>query len=148
MKTLFISILLSITTFLYSQTLIFRCDGVQNFHHPMMSTKEASEKGLMVYDEGGTAVGYYIVNLDTKQIILVDSADKEKPVRDDARIYNVALYSDTLMDFWVNYTTREGLPAKSSFYYEKENNIVLIRRIKDGIVYGCFLVNVRVEKKG
>lgn len=147
MKTLFVSILLSITTFLNSQTLIFRCEGVQNFHHPIMTTKEASEKGLMVYDEGGKAVGYYIVNLDTKQIILVDSADKKRPVKDDARIYKVAMYNDSLMDFWVNYTERDGTPTQSTFYYEKANNIVLVRRIKDGMVYGYFLVNVRVEKK-
>ena len=147
MKTLFISVLLSITTFLNSQTLIFRYDGFQRFHHPIMTTREASEKGLLVYDEGSTATSYYIVNLDTKQIILVDSANKQEPIRDDARIYNIALYNDSLMDFWVNYTTREGEPAKSSFYYEKANNIVLVRRIKNGMIYGFFLVNVRVEKK-
>ena len=77
----------------------------------------------------------------------MDSANKQEPIRDDARIYNIALYNDSLMEFWVNYTTREGEPAKSSFYYEKANNIVLVRRIKDGMIYGFFLVNVRVEKK-
>ena len=147
MKTLFISVLLSITAFVNSQTLIFRYDGLQKFHHPIMTTKEASEKGLMVYDGGCESKSYYIVNLDTKQIILVDSANEQEPIRDDARIYNIALYNDSLMDFWVNYTTREGEPAKSSFYYEKANNIVLVRRIKNGMIYGFFLVNVRVEKK-
>ena len=155
MKTLLVSLFLFVSQFVNSQIVTFRCVKIQFFTHPIMTTKEANEKGVFEYLNGGYGNAYYIVDLDKPSLIYIDSSIKEKIVYCGVglnKITNVSLNNDSLIDVWFTAISKKGDSTSATLYYEKKNNVLLVRYIKDGKVCGFFSpdveVTIRKRKKG
>lgn len=155
MKTLLVSLFLFVSQFVNSQIVTFRCVKIQFFTHPIMTTKEANEKGVLEYLNGGCCNAYYIVDLDKPSLIYIDSAIEEKVDYYGVelnKITNVSLNNDSMIDVWFTAISKKGDSTFLSLYYEKKNNVLLVRYIKDGKVCGFFSpdveVTIRKRKKG
>lgn len=137
---------------LQAQLVTFRCVKIQFFTHPIMTTKEANEKGVLEYLNGGCCNAYYIVDLDKPSLIYIDSAIAEKVDYYGVelnKITNVSLNNDSMIDVWFTAISKKGDSTFLSLYYEKKNNVLLVRYIKDDKVCGFFSpdVEVTIRKK-
>lgn len=131
---------------LQAQVLIFKCTKVQDITHPIMSTREALEKGLVEYLDGGTCLSYYIIDLDEPSIVFIDSSKAYKyKGKETFRVYEVSLNTDTAIDVWADVNHGDNFHNNVSFYYEKNRNILIVREVYKGKIIGFFIPDVEVS---